>query len=325
MRVSLPILFLILVTLGCNATPRDSRTSDTPGNAGANRNTTNAQPQAKPIAYVDGQNVRVTDLEDELLELAGGTALREHVLDTALRERLDRRGITLGPGELQAEKQRLLSLLGADANQATRLLRTVRERRGLGEVRFEQFLWRNAALRVLTAEQVELGEADIRRAFSLRYGQRYRVRLIVVSNVAEAARVRRELEGGTPFFQAAIDRSSDESAARGGLLPPIHPDDPTYPAAVRQVLPRLQPGQVSRPIALDQGVALVKLESTVPGQSVSFASVRDALERDVRLEAEEQRMRQLALSLVDEADVLILSPALQAAWDRAERAAPAAP
>jgi len=321
MRVTIPTIVLLLL-IGCQSGPAGSA-----GNGPADGHHTTPQPPpiGKPIAYVNGQNVRVTDLRDDLLERAGGVVLRDFVLDRALRERVQRRGITLGQTELLSEKQRLLRLLSDRPNEASRLLNQLRERRGLGEQRFEKFLWRNAALRALTADRVELAEADIRRAFALRYGERYRVRLIVVGNVAEAARVRRELDAGKPFFQAALEHSTDQSAARGGLLAPIHPDDPTYPAAIRQVLTRLQPGQVSRPIALDRGVALIQLKEIVPARPVAFEAVRSELERDVRLEAQEQLMRQLALTLVSEADVLILNPALQDAWDRARRAAPVGP
>jgi len=320
MRVA-PVIVLLLLA-GCQS----GRSGPPPVAADRQSNGASSAGQlTKPIAYINGQNVRITDLQSDVLEQAGGVVLREYILDTQLRERLARENIQINAQDLAAEKQRVLLLLSPDADQATRLLESLRERRGLGPVRFEKFLWRNAALRALTADQVDIAEADLRRAFALRYGERYRVRLIVVGNVTQAQGVRRELDGGKPFFQAAIDHSTDRSAARGGLLAPMHLQDPTYPAVLRQVVGQLEPGQVSQPVALEQGVALVKLEEKVPARLVGYEAVRAELERDVRLEAQEQRMRQLALTLVGEADVLILDPALQHAWDRARRAAAASP
>ncbi|MEO0477234.1 MAG: hypothetical protein AAF085_14895, partial [Planctomycetota bacterium] len=75
--------------------------------------------------------------------------------------------------------------------------------------------------------------------------------------------------------------------------------------------------RLSPNIALDQGYALLWLEEVVaPSDPPGIEQVRDELTAAVRDDLERVRMRQLARTLIEQTDAVILDPALQKAWRR---------
>ncbi|MBB6431429.1 peptidylprolyl isomerase [Algisphaera agarilytica] len=267
------------------------------------------------MAYVGGEPLRSGDLLPPMLEATGGEILSELVLDEMLQRRLDTAGITLTEADLDTERQVLLQTLSDDEDQSVRLLTEMRQRRGWGEVRFAGLLRRNAGLRALVKDQVTVPDAAVEQAYRLRYGPSSRVRLIVAGSLKDARDLRdRITTGGEPFGEVAALESTDVSKAQGGLLSPIRPEDTSYPAAMRQAIERLEVGQVSQPIAIDGGFALLKLEEKIAPAEVEFDDVRESLEQAVRGRTERVLMQQLARELLSGAELVVLDPTLKALW-----------
>ncbi len=267
-----------------------------------------------PVAYINGQPVTDADLRGRLIEVAGGQVLSERILDRMIRERLDQRGLTLTPELIDAEESHMRSTLSADTNEATRLLIKMLSDRGLGRQGFESMLFRNAGLRLLVQDQIELSPALIRQAYELRYGERFRVRIIVTDSLTQASDLLVRASEGESFADLAALNSTDASAAQGGLLSPISPADPSYPKALRQSLSSMPIGGVSDLIAADDRFIIMKLQEKLPADPVAFEAVQSELQRTVRLEAEGQRMQQAARSMLAEAKVVILEPTLNKSW-----------
>ena len=264
---------------------------------------------------VNSKTISLLSLQMYLLEAAGGQVLAEFVLDEMLREQLSRRQLTIDAERLEAERVILLSALDPDQNQAQLLLDELREQQGLGERRYSQLLWRNAALRLLVQDDVEVSPASIEQAFEFEYGARYEARLLVVDSLPLAADLTRQArEADANFTRLVIEHSTDSSRAQGGLLPPISTVDGTFPAIVRQSVAELAPGQVSDPMALDRGFAILKLERKIDAEPVRIDDVRDELTLGVRRQVEQMLMRQRARALIAEAKVIILDPALHKSW-----------
>ncbi|MCC6682790.1 MAG: peptidylprolyl isomerase [Phycisphaeraceae bacterium] len=263
-----------------------------------------------PLAYIDGRPVTLEELRPGLLEIAGRSLLNELILDRALDKQFTDRGWAISDKDIAVEKQLLLETLSDDPDEAARLLAQLRERRSLGEKRFAEFLTRNAQLRALIAEQVEVTPAAIRLAYDQTYGPRYRARVIVTATLREAADLRQRAQSEN-FAELAMERSIDPSAAAGGLLEPINAADPAYPQAIREVLTRLEPNQVSEPVSVESGFAILKLEATIPGSAQALEDVRDKLAEQVRRRAQRLLMDQLARQLIEQANVVILDGALR--------------
>ena len=268
------------------------------------------------MAYVAGEPVRADDLRTPMLEATGGEILSEWVLDEMLRRRLDTAGQTLTQADLDAERAVLLATLSDDADDAARLLGELRGRRGWGPTRFEALLRRNAGLRALVAQRGEVTDQAVQQAYRLQHGPSARGRLIVAESLRAAQQLReRILVGGEPFGEVAALASTDVSAAQGGLLSPIRPEDTSYPSAMRQAIELLEVGDVSQPVAIDGGFALIKLEENLSGSGVEFNEVRAELEQAVRGRAERVLMQQLARELISGAELVVLDPTLKALWD----------
>lgn len=272
------------------------------------------------LAYVNSEAVTLRAVRRPLLEAAGGQTLAEVVLDRMLHARLEAAGLSLTPERIEAERDLLTQTLQPrNDDEATLIVQELRRRRGLGDQRFLELLRRNAAMRMLVQNQVQTSPDALQRAYRLTYGEKYHARVITVPTLADANRLRALLAAGeADFAHLAVTRSTDPSAVQGGLLPPISPADPAFPAIVRDTLVKLdeQGRTLSDAIALDSGYALLKLERKVTPDAVEFTDVKDELAEQVRRSAERVLMQQLARELLAEADVVVLDPALQQSWER---------
>ena len=284
-----------------------------------------------------------------LAESAGGVVVEELVLEEALRGEMRARGLTLGEHAADDERALLVQMIGENAgvqgrDERERLLEEVRRNRGLGPVRFGKLLERSAMLRALVRAQdavkegIEPTEQDVRQAYEIKYGERVRARLILVRTFEEAGKALelvRPAPGQGPahaFGDVAAEVSVDPSAARGGLIEPVSPSDPRYPAAIRGVFAGLATGAVSDAVSVSwpgpatgadgaerplvQGYAIVKVEERIPGAGVDFDRVRDDLRREIRTVRERAAMDRLARQLTAGSvrSATVLDPALGWSW-----------
>lgn len=318
MRYALLVIGLLLV--GCESGPSTGAggpPSDpgTPSETNSPQNATSQNSGGGSVAALLGRrSIRWSQLRPLMAEAVGGQVLGEWVLDRRIEAALQREQMKVTAEDRQREKSRLLKQLAEDRDRATRLLRQLRERRGLGDRRFRMLLARNAGLRKLVADEVDVSEAAVERAYEQRYGPKTQVRMILVPTLRQAEKVKRKLKEGASFIDLAVRMSKDESRQRGGLLPPISPADASFPQALRQTASKLEKGQVSQPVALDQSFAILKCERKIQPKGPPLKKVRGRLRRQMRLRMERAAMMRKARVLIEEADVTVLDAALQKAW-----------
>jgi len=271
---------------------------------------------ARPAALVNGRVVQWGELRPLLNEAAGAMVLQEVMLDRIAAETLVRRGLQITNQDVDAERQLFLETLDPDPDLAERLADEVRARQGLGPQRFQRLMRRNAMLRAIIRGDVRLNEATIQRMFELVYGPKRQARLMVLPGLAEAQAAIERLTRGEAFADVAVEVSTDSSAARGGLLEPVSRADLSYPEALRQALWSLGSGDISSPVLLDTGYAILLFVRGIPGQNVDPAQVRSEVERLARLHHERLLMDQLARQMLFQASVTIFDDALQDNWTR---------
>lgn len=274
---------------------------------------------ARPAALVNGKAVRWGELRPLLTEAAGAEALQDIIFARMIDERLASAGITITEDDLNAEQELLLESLHEDSDTAIRLLNELRRRQGLGPTRFRMLLYRNAALRCLVRDQVQIDEDAERRMFEYLHGEKRQPRLITVPNLTSAQRVLERLEGGEPFGDVAVNVSTDASANRGGLLEPISRVDASYPRPIREALWQMSPGDVTSPILLDSGYVILRLDRIVPDHDVAFADVRDEVRRLARINRERSLMEQLGRRILSDTSVTVFDESLDASWSRRSR------
>lgn len=274
---------------------------------------------ARPAALIDGRPITWGQLRPTLNELAGAEALAEFILDRRLDEALLAAGIIITPDDAVGERKLLLESLDDDPNTAIRLLDELQLRQKLGASRFDALMRRNAGLRALVRDQVQITEQAVQTMHEMLHGAKRQARLIVLPDLAAAEAALDLLKSDTSFGEVAARMSSDSSAARGGLLEPISRVDPAYAEAVRQALWTLQPGQVSAPILIDHGYAILMFEREVAHDGAKFEEQHPKLEQLVRRSQERLLMEQLAHRLMSQAQVTIFDDSLHEAWSQRGR------
>ncbi|MDY7107801.1 MAG: peptidylprolyl isomerase [Planctomycetota bacterium] len=324
---SLPALIFPFVLYGC-AAPADSSNGPIPGGSPPPARPPGGEPtstvvDARPAALVNGRSILWGELRPILSEAAGDRALQEIILDRRLAELTDERNIIITADDEAAEQRRLLTTLSDDPNTAVRLLDELRDRQNLGPHRYRALLRRNAMLRALVRDRVQITGGAVAQMYDARHGPRRQARLITVGDLAAARAALDRIEAGAFFGDVAVEISTDRSAPRGGLLEPVSRSDPSYPRSLREAIWALpEAGEVSSPILLDNGYAIVQLVREVEGDDVPIDDVRQELERLVRLNQERILMDRLARTILADASVTIFDDSLQSAWRRRERGTP---
>jgi parvulin-like peptidyl-prolyl isomerase len=157
-----------------------------------------------------------------------------------------------------------------------------------GELDFSGYVWRlfglresdwQQTLRLRTAQRLYQGY--VIRYLALRE-DRVQVRFLVHQDQAVVQEVAAKVRAGADFATLALQRSEDPSRRDGGLLPPFgrgfqHP--------VAAVAFGLAKGEVSTPFQASWGDEqrwfVVYCLDQLPGREVTFAAVRDEIDRDL--------------------------------------------
>lgn len=263
------------------------------------------------VAIVDGNALTFTTLRAALVEAAGEQALRDAVLDQRLGTRLRAAGIAVDADAIARERRMLLETLDADPARAEELLGAVRARERLGSVRFDALLARNAGLRALVAGAVKLDEAGLANAHDLLHGPKRSVRIAVLASLADAERFAADAATGS-FSDLAVERSLDESAARGGLLAPLSRRDPSYPEPLRAAAYATPVGGTSPPVLDGARFYIVRVEGERPADGVLPEASRAECERWLRLSRERLLMDALARELASLEGVTVFDRAFDA-------------
>lgn len=286
--------------LAACASPRDVPPSprvDAPSTAEAR--TVNSA-RGDLVAIVDGSAIEWSALRSPIVEAAGSVVLRDAVVDARLARRLAAEGRTVTAEMVERERELLLETLDADRERALDLLAGLRARQGLGPVRFEALLRRNAGLRAIVARSVELDQAGLDSMYDLRHGPKRVARVAVLASLAEAERFRADLAAGGrggDFARLAVERSLDESAARGGLLAPIARRDPSYPETLRATIYATAVGAVSEPALDGARFFVVEVLEERAGDGADPKAVESACAQYLRLSRERLLMDALAREL----------------------------
>ena len=287
--------------------------------------TRSSQQSARPALLIDNSALSRDALWPVLAEIAGKQAIREAVLDHAVSVELDRAGITLTEADIDAERQRLADRLAPESTdeQAEEIVRRVLAGRGLGPDRLGALLRRNAGMRSLIAEEAVPTVEMVELAYQVRFGEQLNTRMITVASPQSAQQVVQAIRSRSQdtglllaFIEAASKSSTDPSSTLGGDLGPISKDDPGLPVAIRRELSKLEPMQLSEIIAIDNGYALLLVESITPPAETTLEQVYDTLEQEVRVRQERLLMDQLGQGLLSEYAPSVLDASLRWSWER---------
>lgn len=285
------------------------------------------RPVSDPIATIDGHPMARGRMVDLLLR-GQGPALLEQLVVLDLAERVAaKQGLAITATDVEQETEwalrRLVDpLLGAtsgmfDREEAERILGLVLARRNISRAEFRITVRRNATLRRIVEAQQTISEQQLQREFGRLYGKRVQIRHIQLAARGEVRRVLGHLSAGEAFEDVARMYSANRVTAEvGGLLAPISLEDDGVPAVLREVVSKLQPGQVSDTVRIGEWYHVLKLEGALPPEDVTFDAVRGALERRVRKRLADPAIQALHDKLFRSAKIEIHDPSLRQSFDR---------
>jgi len=293
------LLSVFIAISGCSKQFAEPTTTSTP---------LLATQKSRIVAVMNQEVVRQEDVWPALIELGGREVLEDYQLTIALRIELQEQGLSILPTEIRAE-ERLLSLLVPTTDDES--ISAFFRNKGLGEFRKSQLLWRNAALRKLVQDQIDIHEEAIQRMFAIVHGPKYPIRIIVVSTRADTTRVFTALQNGETFSDVAIQMSIDSSSINGGRVSPISCSDSIWPAPIRESISKLKIGENSPPIFIGDRWAIIKVTGEPSTYSKRFTDVENEM-RNLATRAQERfLMENLARRLIEKSTVKIFDKNLQ--------------
>ncbi len=293
------------------AVPADTSASGSPAEAP----TEPAAGSSHIVATVNGQPVERAVLVSKLLHYYGERALDSIIQQMLVEQEAERLGLEATPAELDEALEEFYrsGSFGERMPMPERRRRwgELLKARGLTLDDFRDDLRIEILLRKLAERRVEVTDAMVRAKYDELFGERLMLSWIVLAEEAEAREVLRRLASGAEFETLARQVSGDvSSASQGGRLArPVgrgqHGAD--FEAAVFA----MKAGELSAPLRVGQGWAVVRLDERIAGEDIPLKKVEAELRAAVAAEAQAAMRPVVLQELLKKANIVRrpLSPA----------------
>lgn len=277
-----------------------------------------------PIATVNGKPITRDRFLDLLIRAHGMSVLGQLIALEVTRQAAEAQGISITPDNIRAEYDKTLEQISSpvrttsqpamDKQARERILTRMLGRRGLSRDEFNLAMERNAYLRKLAEKQIKVDERALREHYEKMYGERVQIRHIQLSNWRDVSKVLQLLKGGSDFAEIARVHSQNVmTASDGGLLPPFSRDQDDVPPLLREAAFKLQLGQVSSPLKIDEDYHVIMPVKRFPKSSVKFEHVKEVVRMKLIDQLLPEVMDQLERELVEQARkrIVITHPELR--------------
>jgi parvulin-like peptidyl-prolyl isomerase len=229
------------------------------------------------MAVVNGEQITRTDLGRECIRRYGEEVLESMVNRHLIAAACTARGIQITDADVSAEIDRISSRFGLARD---RWLSLLQEERGFSEQQYRrEVIWPMLALRQLAAEQIQVTQEELKKAFDSEYGPKVRARLIAVDSQQKAEQIRAAaVANPAQFGELSKQHSLDPGvAAAYGVIPPIRRN--LGDAQLEQVAFSLQPGQISPVVKVANMYYILKCEEQIPAQVLPTPQLREQEQR----------------------------------------------
>jgi parvulin-like peptidyl-prolyl isomerase len=145
-------------------------------------------------AMINGRPVTLRELAEACIDRHGDEMLAGIINRTLLEQACKKRKVQVTEADMQAEIVRAATAMGKTTKSGEpdieAWLNDVKENQGLTEELYRRdVVWPSAALKKLVGEDVEITKDDMQKSFDANYGERVRVRAIVLNNLRMANKV----------------------------------------------------------------------------------------------------------------------------------------
>ena len=235
------------------------------------------QQQIKTLAVVNGEQITRQQVANECMRRFGKDTLEDIINTFLVAQELQRAGIVI------TEKDVNDQIIGKAASfdmSADRYLQTICGNRNITPDRLKNdVIWKQLALERIASSQIQVTKEEVQERMDYEFGERVRVRQIVVDSLQKANQIQ-QVAAATPdeFVRLAKLHSLDQnSGPYGGLMPPIRRNS-SLPE-LETLAFGLAEGEVSRVIPIAEEFVILRCEKkyaaeTIPPEQMSYAHER---------------------------------------------------
>ncbi|RIK74482.1 MAG: peptidylprolyl isomerase [Planctomycetota bacterium] len=243
------------------------------------------------VATVNGDKITLEELGAECLLRHGEEVLEGEISRMLLEQELQAGKLSVTQADIDAEIAHGAELAGCvDAQGKADVAKWLDTVTAEQDVPQEQYIrdsvWPSAALKKLTAAEVQVTEEDIAKGFEANYGERVRCRAVVLGNMRRAQEVwdkARRNPSAEYFGDLAAEYSVEPtSKALRGEVPPIGKHGGQE--QLEKVAFQLQDGQISGIIQMGDKFVILRCEGRTERLDVNLndPQIREILHRDIR-------------------------------------------
>jgi foldase protein PrsA len=242
-------------------------------------------PEERIVARIGDRAFTYGELKS-LLERKYGSEVLNQLLDhEALVQEAQALGISVDTQEIEQDLERMQS--GYESKE--QFFNTMKEQLGLSETDLREDAYYKLLAEKLAIRSIKISDSEVEHYIAshpeeFRSYIQFRMYKIVVRTRAEAQAIAEELARGAIFEDIAKERSLDElTASVGGDMGWVESDDPFVDPVILGVVKALKPGEISRPIALENGYAIIRLEQTKEIHRQVDEAKRERIRRELAL------------------------------------------
>lgn len=305
--IAMAICILVLASLLISHIINQSEPSQTPEpeQQGENKDT-------RVVAKIGNREITMKELQAALTHHYGTEQLGQ-ILD---REVIDLEGKQSGTTVDRAEIDRELRRMQQGYESEQQFYDSMQSQLGMSKEEIQEDVSNKLLLEKLATANIHITDPQVdtyinTHADEFKQETEYNIQLIVVSTKEQATKVLSELAKGESFATLARDRSIDDATNNsGGDLGWVEGDDPFVAAPILDSAKKMKIGELSKPIQVAQGFAVVSLKNRRDKINPDQAFIRENVRRELALQ-EAPPLKDFVAQLRGKWKVSILDPTLQ--------------
>lgn len=218
--------------------------------------------QSKAVAVIGGRTITAEQLQQRLTDKYGAELLGVLIDREAIRQEAEEAGITVSREEIDAELKRMQE--GYESEE--QFFRSMKEQLGMSKSELNEDVYYKLLLERLALRGVQVSDAEVDRYINEHPEEfkgyvLYHLLKIEVKTKEEAAQIVKDVQNGADFGSLAQKMSIDGTTAQqGGDLGWVEEGDRFIPPSFIEAAKGLKVNEVSNPIALKTGFAVVWLK-----------------------------------------------------------------
>ncbi len=241
------------------------------------------QSRKRSVARVNGQLISYDQLAEECVARYGNKVLEGIINRTMIQQAFEGKADAPTAQDIEKEIRSIAKKFNLDTAQWLEMMHSQQEM--TPDQYRRDVIWPMLALKKLAGHDVTITQKELEEAYERNYGERVRVRVIILDRIRQAQEVWEKVKDNPENFgRLAMEYSIDSSSrALEGKVPPIRRFSGS--SEIEKAAFSLADGEISGVIQIPENKhwVIIKCEGrTEPISGVSMADVRSILEEELR-------------------------------------------